>query len=94
MLLLLHTYAHTYIHLCTCEQTVAEIHSFISALNSSTIFETSGEDVGQFLDCLDHHIKILDATVRMRKDFQDIVDNQDNMRIVHLPTWAGLGAVQ
>lgn len=63
-------------------------------LNSSTIFETSGEDVGQFLDCLDHHIKILDATVRMRKEFQDIVENQDNMRIVHLPTWAGLGAVQ
>lgn len=63
-------------------------------LNSSTIFKTSNDDITQFLDCLDHHIKILDATVHMRKDFQEIVESQDNMRIVHLPTWAGLGAVQ
>lgn len=67
---------------------------FIPALNSSTIFKTSNDDITQFLDCLDHHIKILDATVHMRKDFQEIVESQDNMRIVHLPTWAGLGAVQ
>ena len=58
------------------------------------VFETTREDLEQFFECLEHHVQILDATVGMRSDFQDIVESQDNLHLVHLPTWAGLGAVQ
>jgi len=48
----------------------------------------------QWLMCLDQQIKILDATVRQRPDFQDIVEAQDNLRLITLRTWAGMGAIQ
>ena len=47
-----------------------------------------------FLACLDRQLSILDSTVRHRETFQDIVQAQDNLRLVNLTNWAGLGAVQ
>jgi len=50
--------------------------------------------VENFLDCFARHVHILDATVAVKQDFVDIVESQDNLRLVQLPSWAGLGAVQ
>ena len=58
------------------------------------MFDTTKEDIEQFLMSLDRQVKILDATVDQRADFQDIVEAQDNLVLVDLPNWAGLGAVQ
>ena len=37
---------------------------------------------------------ILDSTVLQRDRFCAIVEAQDNLRIVEMPNWAGLGVVQ
>ena len=57
-------------------------------------YDTTEEEVDDFLDDLDHQLSILDATVRQRAIFQEIVTAQEQLRLVHLPHWAGLGAVQ
>jgi len=54
----------------------------------------TGQLVDSFLDCVTRHVHILDATVAVKQDFADIVESQDNLRLIHLPSWAGLGAVQ
>ena len=54
----------------------------------------TGQLVDSFLDCFSRHVHILDATVAVKQDFADIVDSQDNLRLIQLPSWAGLGAVQ
>ena len=56
-------------------------------------YDTTEEEMDEFLVSLDSQLSILDATVRQRVIFQQIVDAQDRLRIVHLPNWAGLGAV-
>lgn len=58
------------------------------------VYATTKEALIQWIMCLDQQIKILDATVRQRLDFQDIVEAQDNLRLITLRTWAGLGAIQ
>jgi hypothetical protein len=63
-------------------------------LEIGDMFEMNRLTVETFLDCFDRHVHILDATVAVKKDFADIVESQDNLRLVHLPTWAGLGAIQ
>jgi len=50
--------------------------------------------IDKFISCLERNVEILDATVGMKGDFEEIIEAQDNMRIVHLSSWAGLGAVQ
>ena len=62
--------------------------SFFSAFNTEMC------DIEDFVECLVHQLQILDATVRQRPEFQDIVEAQDNLVLVHVPNWAGLGAVQ
>ena len=57
-------------------------------------FATDLEDVEEFVECLHHQLEILNATVRQRAEFQEIVCAQDNLILVHVPNWAGLGAVQ
>ncbi len=47
-----------------------------------------------FAACLQKQLSILNATVSQRENFAAIVEAQDNMRLVMLPNWAGLGAVQ
>ncbi|KAI0208596.1 Pyridoxal-dependent decarboxylase domain-containing protein 1 [Lamellibrachia satsuma] len=63
-------------------------------LESAHVYATTKEALIQWIMCLDQQIKILDATVRQRLDFQDIVEAQDNLRLITLRTWAGLGAIQ
>jgi hypothetical protein len=58
------------------------------------VFDTTKEDLDRMLNCLASQIRILDATVQQRADFREIVTSQDNLRLVTLPNWAGLGAVQ
>ena len=57
-------------------------------------YDTTEADLDMFLACLDRQLSILDSTVRHRETFQDIVQAQDNLRLVNLTNWAGLGAVQ
>jgi len=58
------------------------------------VFEMTSQSVDRFLDCFTRHVHILDATVAVKQDFADIVESQDNLRLIQLPSWAGLGAVQ
>ena len=69
-------------------------HSTIVNVLHCTVFEMTGQSLDIFLECFTRHIQILDATVAVKQDFADIVDSQDNLRLVELPSWAGLGAVQ
>ena len=57
-------------------------------------YDTTEAEVDDFLATLDRQLSILDATVRQRAIFQEIVAAQEQLRIVHLPHWAGLGAIQ
>lgn len=59
-----------------------------------SVCDTKTKHVEAFLDILQQQLTILDATVNQRHDFHAIVEAQDNMRLVTLPNWAGLGAVQ
>jgi hypothetical protein len=63
-------------------------------LETATNCDTQATDVEDFVECLTQQLGILDATVRQRADFQDIVVAQDNLVLIHLPNWAGLGAIQ
>ena len=63
-------------------------HCSLSAL------DTQPAEMDAFHKCLSHQLRILNATVGQRDDFQAIVEAQDNMHLVNLPQWAGLGAVQ
>ena len=47
-----------------------------------------------FFESLRRQLTILDATVEQKETFAEVVEAQDNMRLVTLPNWAGLGAVQ
>jgi len=58
------------------------------------VFEMTSQSVDNFIGCFTRHVHILDATVAVKQDFVDIVDSQDSLRLVQLPSWAGLGAVQ
>ena len=66
----------------------------VSCVFRCTVFEMTGQLLDRFIDCFTRHIQILDATVAVKQDFADIVKSQDNLRLVDLPSWAGLGAVQ
>ncbi len=59
-----------------------------------TACDTLEEDVEAFATCLAKQLTILDATVGQRDTFAAVVEAQDNMRLVSLHNWAGLGAVQ
>lgn len=65
-----------------------------TAVNSGSLMDVTKEDLEEFLESLEQNIKIVDATVTMRPEFKDIVTDQDNLRLVYLQTWAGLGAVR
>ena len=51
-------------------------------------------DVDEFLAALDKQLAILDATVHHRNQFETVVTAQEQLRLVHIHNWAGLGAVQ
>jgi len=70
------------------------VHWPVLLLLYGPVFQMTGQLVDSFLDCFTRHIQILDATVAVKQDFADIVQSQDNLRLIQLPSWAGLGAVQ
>ncbi|XP_064613537.1 pyridoxal-dependent decarboxylase domain-containing protein 1-like [Liolophura sinensis] len=65
-----------------------------AALESARTLGTTNEDIEKFVECLKTQMSILDATVQQRETFQKIVEAQDNLTLVHIANWAGLGAVQ
>ncbi|XP_048764504.2 putative pyridoxal-dependent decarboxylase domain-containing protein 2 isoform X2 [Ostrea edulis] len=65
-----------------------------SPLDTSQVKGTVEEDIEKFGESLKKQLVILDATVLHRDRFCAIVEAQDNLRIVEVPSWAGLGVVQ
>jgi len=57
-------------------------------------FEMTRQMVDSLLECVRRHVHILDATVAVKQDFADIIEGQENLRLIQLSSWAGLGAVQ
>ena len=69
-------------------------HVFSHVKVTTSACDTTEEDIEIFAACLQKQLTILDATVSQRDSFAEIVEAQDNMRLVTLHNWAGLGAVQ
>nr|XP_022319864.1 putative pyridoxal-dependent decarboxylase domain-containing protein 2 isoform X1 [Crassostrea virginica] len=65
-----------------------------SPLDTAQVRGTVIEDIENFAENLKKQIAILDSTVLQRDRFCAIVEAQDNLRIVEMPNWAGLGVVQ
>ncbi|CAH1793436.1 unnamed protein product, partial [Owenia fusiformis] len=63
-------------------------------LETANTNDTTLEDASNFVDSLTKQLAILDATVQQRVTFQELVEGQDNLILIDLPNWAGLGAVQ
>ncbi|XP_052263333.1 putative pyridoxal-dependent decarboxylase domain-containing protein 2 isoform X2 [Dreissena polymorpha] len=63
-------------------------------LQSAQIIGTTREDVVDFVKSLKSQISILDATVLNYERFRHVTSDQENLRLVDIQNWAGLGAVQ
>ncbi|XP_023239036.1 putative pyridoxal-dependent decarboxylase domain-containing protein 2 isoform X1 [Centruroides sculpturatus] len=66
----------------------------ICPLESSHITSMTKEDVDEFHNCLQQQLEILNATVRQKETFRNLVENQKNLQIVEISNWAGLGGVR
>ncbi|XP_064633876.1 putative pyridoxal-dependent decarboxylase domain-containing protein 2 isoform X2 [Lineus longissimus] len=55
---------------------------------------TESEHIKRLAACMKEKMEILNATVKERENFQAIVEAQDNIHLIDLSDWAGLGAVQ
>nr|XP_045624539.1 pyridoxal-dependent decarboxylase domain-containing protein 1-like isoform X2 [Procambarus clarkii] len=51
-------------------------------------------DVDHLIHSLHHQLDILNATVEQRKTFTDLVSSANNLQLVDIPGWAGLGGVR
>lgn len=51
-------------------------------------------DIESFMICLDQQLEILTATVMHKETFQELVQNSQQLRLVEMPGWAGLGGVR
>ena len=76
-----------------CYGPVRSVNSHLTMLFLSE-YDLGEDDVDEFLASLDRQLLILDATVHHRAQFEEVVSAQDQLRLVHLVNWAGLGAVQ
>ncbi|BFZ03500.1 hypothetical protein BsWGS_06539 [Bradybaena similaris] len=63
-----------------------------SPLESAQVRGTTKEDIEDFLDSLKSNLSVLDATTVQRKRFRTIVSSHNNLRLIDLDSWAGLGA--
>ncbi|XP_052761323.1 pyridoxal-dependent decarboxylase domain-containing protein 1-like isoform X2 [Mya arenaria] len=63
-------------------------------LQSAQVLGTSKDDVKAFVRSLKSQISILDATVLNYEKFRLVTAEQENLRLVEVDNWAGLGAVQ
>ncbi|CAL4062157.1 unnamed protein product, partial [Meganyctiphanes norvegica] len=50
--------------------------------------------VDHLLHSLNHQLEILNATVKQRKAFAELVASSNNLELVEIPGWAGLGGVR
>lgn len=64
-----------------------------SPLESAQIRGTTKEDIEQFVESLQSNLSVLNATTVQRKKFRTIVTSHENLRLIDLDSWAGLGAV-
>ncbi|KAI8797441.1 pyridoxal-dependent decarboxylase domain-containing protein 2 isoform X1 [Biomphalaria glabrata] len=62
-------------------------------LETAQVRGTKTEDIDQFIESLKSNLSVLNATTEQRKKFKSIVANHQNLRLVALDSWAGLGAV-
>lgn len=51
-------------------------------------------DVDDLIHSLHHQLDILNATVAQRKTFTELVSSANNLQLVEIPGWAGLGGVR
>ncbi|CAG5129322.1 unnamed protein product, partial [Candidula unifasciata] len=63
-----------------------------SPLETAQIRGTTKEDIEDFLDSLKSNLSVLEATTQQRKRFRTIVSSHNNLRLIELNSWAGLGA--
>ncbi|XP_067673201.1 putative pyridoxal-dependent decarboxylase domain-containing protein 2 [Haliotis asinina] len=63
-------------------------------LETAQVRGTSEEDVKQFVVCMKENLSVLDATCLQRKRFRSIVASHNNLALVDIDNWAGLGAVR
>ena len=82
------------VHVTAVEVPSVGIACRFAALESAHKFGTKAEDIDKFVSTLKEHVSILDATVRQRPVFKDIVEAQGNLILVEVANWAGLGCVQ
>ncbi|XP_013415606.1 putative pyridoxal-dependent decarboxylase domain-containing protein 2 isoform X2 [Lingula anatina] len=82
------------VHLDTIEVPNEGLCIRFSPLENAQVQGTTLEDMEVWGKSLGKQVSILNATVKQKENFQEVVEAQDNLRLVHLPTWAGLGAVQ
>lgn len=66
----------------------------ICPLESSHITSMTKDDVDEFFNCLQQQLEILNATVRQKETFRNLVQNHKNLQIVEISNWAGLGGVR
>ncbi|OWF47610.1 putative pyridoxal-dependent decarboxylase domain-containing protein 2 [Mizuhopecten yessoensis] len=65
-----------------------------SPLDSAQARGTVTEDVEALLQCLNTQIAILDATVLNRDKLKAMTSRESRLRLLDMPSWAGLGVVQ
>lgn len=65
-----------------------------SPLEFAQILGTTEEDIEDFISSLQAQIVILDATVSMRKPFRNIVMECENLALIEMEGYAGLGALR
>jgi len=54
----------------------------------------SAETMDRFLECFDQQLEILNATVLHKSTLVQIVEKSEELQLVELPGWAGLGGVR
>ncbi|XP_069123484.1 putative pyridoxal-dependent decarboxylase domain-containing protein 2 [Argopecten irradians] len=65
-----------------------------SPLDSAQARGTIKEDMDALLDCLKTQVAILDATVLNRDKLKGLTSRDSRLRLLNMPSWAGLGVVQ
>lgn len=74
-----------------------EHHGFticFSPLESAHAMNTTLEDIDDLCNCLQQQLSILNATVKQKELFQQMIAVHKNLQVVNITSWAGLGAVR
>ncbi|XP_076045196.1 pyridoxal-dependent decarboxylase domain-containing protein 1 isoform X2 [Oratosquilla oratoria] len=65
-----------------------------SPLESPNTSAVTSADVARLIESLESQIEILNATVKQRSRFAELVSSAKNLEVVEIPGWAGLGGVR